>query len=477
MDQTYNLPRKKAYLWLGVFALVGLALVLLYPDGFQQDSGYHFLFARWGWRHPYMFVGVWSRPLFTFIYGFPALLGFEAARLFSLAIGLATAWQTWKLARDLKLDRSWLVVLLIFLQPSFFILYPDLLTEPMYALVFVIALRLHLRGRVKTGMLVASLMVLTRPEGFFHGILWGVWVLFDKRVSITFWRRIPPTLWLASGGILWWAAAFIVTKDPLFIKHNWPSQWQAGVYGSEPFYAYFLRLPEMVGLVLVIPFLYGLGLLLKRRELGTITSSFLLLFLLHATFRTLGILGDAGYPRYMVCVSPAMAIITLVGWNEIAAKFAHLSARIKLATASVILGISAAACVLYMDGLIWIRDAWAIQEAHQWFQQNPRPVKKLVWSHAYMCIRFDADPTENVIFTPNREDNLKQLRELPSGTLVFWDGQVGPSWNNINDKDFESIGYKRLFSRTYELRGWIWDDVPFKYAGIRPQEMHLLYRE
>jgi hypothetical protein len=91
--------------------------------------------------------------------------------------------------------------------------------------------------------------------------------------------------------------------------------------------------------------------------------------------------------------------------------------------------------------------------------------------------KFDADPTENVIFTPNREDNLKQLQALPSGTLIFWDGQVGPSWHNLNDNDFEGLGYKRLFSRKYELRGWIWDDVPFKYAGIRPQEMHLLYRE
>lgn len=101
-----------------------------------------------------------------------------------------------------------------------------------------------------------------------------------------------------------------------------------------------------------------------------------------------------------------------------------------------------------------------------------------------MCIRFDADVTENVIFTPNREDNLKQLRELPSGTLVFWDGQVGPSWHNLNDKDFESIGYKRLFSRTYELRGWIWPSMPKwpsvlvkSYADPRPQEMHLFYRE
>jgi hypothetical protein len=366
---------------------------------------------------------------------------------------------------------------LIFLQPSFFILYPDLLTEPLYGLIFVVALRLHLRGRVKTGMLVASLMILARPEGFFHGLLWGLWILFDKRVAPSFWRRVPPTLWLAAGGIVWWAAAYLITKDPLFIKHNWPSQWHAGIYGSEPFYAYFLRLPEMVGALLLVPFVYGLVILLKRREMGTVTSSFLLLFLLHAMFRTLGILGDAGYPRYMVCVSPAMASITLVGWNEIAQRFTHLAARIRVATASVILGISAALCVLYMDGLIWIRDAWAIKDAYQWFQQNEHPVKRLIWSHAYMCIVFDTDPNDNLVFSPNREENLNQLRALPSGTLVFWDGQVGPDWHKITDKELESIGYQRLFSRRYELRGWIWDDIPFRYGGMRPQEMHLFYRE
>lgn len=477
MDRPYNYARKKAYFWLGIFALAGIALTFLYPDGFQQDSGYHFLFARWGWTHPYMFVGVWARPLFTFLYGFPALIGYQSARLFSVAIGLATAWQTWKLARDLRLENSWLVILLLFLQPSFFILYPDLLTEPLYGLLFVVALRLHLRGRVKTGMIIASLMLLARPEGFFHGILWGIWILFDKRVSPFFWRRIPSTLLLAIGGVIWWLAAYIITKDPLFILHNWPSQWHEGYDGGAGFWVYFARLPEITGLLLLVPFIYGLAVVLKRGEMGTVTSSFLLIYLLHVFFRALGIFGDAGYPRYLVCVSPAIAIITLYGWNLFSQKYAYFPARFRLATAIAVLVISTALSVLYMDALIWTRDAWAIKDAYQQFQQNPQPVKNLIWSHTYMCVLFDTDPIARPELSSDREKNLKILREMPSGTLIFWDSQVGPAWYGMTDRDIEGIGYKRLFSRSYALTGWIFRDIKFRYAGIRSQEMHLLYRE
>ncbi len=478
MDQTYNQQRKQAYLWLGIFAVVGVALLFLYPDGFQQDSGFHYLFARWGWKHPDMFVGVWNRPLYTFLYAFPALIGYQAARLFTVLLSLATAWQTWKLARDLKIERSWLSVLLIFLQPSFFILSPDLLTETIYAFVFIIAVRLHQKGRVKTGMLVASTMILARPEGFFHGILWGIWILFDKRVSPVFWRRLVPALSLAAGGVVWWAAAFIITKDPLYIKNNWPSQWNEGIYGHEPFYAYFLRLPEMVGPLLMIPFLVGLVILLKQRELGTLTSSFLLLFLLHATFRTLGILGDAGYPRYMVCVAPAMAIIGLVGWNALADRFAHFSRKIRLATATAVLAISALGCALYMDGLVWIRDAWAIKEAYAWYQQNDnRPVKKLIWSHTLMSVLFDTDPMDRPVLNPNHAESMKILQDLPGGTLVFWDSEIGPSWYGLNDKDIESLGYKRLYSRSHNLQGWLLRDLKLRYGGERKLDIHLFYKE
>ena len=130
----------RLYRWLALFFLIGLSLVFLYPDGDQQDAGYHFLFARWAWSEPAYFISVWSRPLFTLLYSLPAQVGYPATKIFTLLISLATAWQTFCIARDLGIARAELAVPLLLLQPAFFLLFPSTLTEPLFALLFVVAL-------------------------------------------------------------------------------------------------------------------------------------------------------------------------------------------------------------------------------------------------------------------------------------------------------------------------------------------------
>ena len=152
-------------------------MLFLFDDSCQLDGGQHHLFARWAWTHHELFVGVWSRPLFTFVYAFPAAIGFRAARALTVLICLAIAWQTWRLAEDFKLERAPFSIALLFLQPSFFLFCADTMTEPIFALTFVVALRLHHKGKIVAGMIVASLMILARPEGFFLGVLWAIWVL------------------------------------------------------------------------------------------------------------------------------------------------------------------------------------------------------------------------------------------------------------------------------------------------------------
>src|SRR6185436_17069944 len=259
--------RSQAWLWLGVFSLAGIALALLYPDSYQQDGGHHYLFARNGWKHPSMFVGVWSRPLFTFVYAFPALLGYPAAKLFTVLLCIVTAWQTFRIAEKLGLERPALTIPLLFLQPSYFLLSADTMTEPIFALVFAIALRLHLKGRIAAGMVVASMMILARPEGVFLGALWGIWVLLDKRGPPNRLYRLPGTLLLATGAFAWWLAALLITGDPLFIKNNWPTDWipTGARYGTGSIAIYLVRLPEIAGPLLCLVFLFGLVLLLARR--------------------------------------------------------------------------------------------------------------------------------------------------------------------------------------------------------------------
>jgi hypothetical protein len=469
----------RALLWCILFAVLCGSLTYFFLDSHQQDGGYHFLFARWAWKYPQLFVGVWSRPLFTFLYAFPALYGFLPARLLTVLITLVTAWQTFRLASDLKLERAELTIPFLILQPSFFLISADTMTEPLFALVFVIALRLHTRGYVKLGMLVASMMILARPEGFFLGAMWGVWVLLDTRAARPLWRRIPETLLLATGAFVWWLAGYIITHDPRHIQHSWPPDWKAtgSVYGDGPIWTYVASLPQIVGPLLLVPFIIGLVLLLKRRKLGTVTSSFLTLLILHSIFRAFGMFGSAGYPRYFVCVAPSIAIITLTGWNAIAYKLSRFSHAGPAALASVVITLSAYLCFCYVDAASWSRDAVAVADTYLWFRQHERPVQKLVWSQAYMCIAFDCDPMQKPELSSDRERTLELLREAPRGTLIFWDGSTGPSWYGVKADDIEAAGYTRLRSKSYRLDGWILKRSWLGYGGPREQEMHLLYKE
>src|ERR1041385_8028667 len=128
MMSRFPTPRLQACLWLIACAALAVVRVLLFPGSSQQHGGHHYLFARWAWTHPEMFVGVWSRPLFTLLYSFPSQLGYPAAKLFSALISIATAWQTWRLAEEMKLNHAPLAIPLLFLQPSFFLICTDTMT-------------------------------------------------------------------------------------------------------------------------------------------------------------------------------------------------------------------------------------------------------------------------------------------------------------------------------------------------------------
>src|ERR1700750_1274386 len=92
---------------LVTMAVVGALLIFLFPGSPEQDVDYHFLMARTAWGYHSYFVGVWGRPLFTALFAPVALLGFIPARFFALAISVAAAWQTYRLACDLRMSGAW----------------------------------------------------------------------------------------------------------------------------------------------------------------------------------------------------------------------------------------------------------------------------------------------------------------------------------------------------------------------------------
>ncbi|MBO0859223.1 MAG: hypothetical protein J2P21_12235 [Chloracidobacterium sp.] len=479
--------RLRALFWLAFFAAAGAAMVLLYHDADQQDSGYHFLFARWAHRHPQYFISVWARPLFTLLY-FPfAQFGYAAAKFFTVIVSLATAWQSFRLARQIKFDRAEMAIPLLFLQPSFFLLSSTVMTETLFALLFVIALRLHLSGRIKAGMIVASLLILTRPEGVFIGVLWGVWVSTKR------WRdketkppgllvSFSPVLLLATGAFAWWLTAYLIMRDPLWIVHDWPPDWRPDgkSNGTGPIWWYVALAPLIAGPLLIPSFIAGMWRLLKSREFLSGVSAVLVLFVAHSLMFWRGWFGSAGYARYFVCVAPAVALITLAGWNHLAIETRNLASLHSGAWRKTLAGVTLAGSflisALYVDSSKFTRDAQAVDVMFKWFRANERPIERLVCSQAYMWAVFDRDQWERPPFTANREHNMSLIRQTPPRTLVFWDDETGPKWYGLRAGDFEAAGYVLLKSEAFELEG-LFFRLPRSVGGPRVQHMSLLYKE
>ncbi|CAN5508730.1 hypothetical protein BH09VER1_BH09VER1_54130 [soil metagenome] len=464
---------------LFAMGLLGVALLFLFPGSAEQDAPYHFVEAQRAWAEPIHFVKVWARPFYTTLFSGPALLGLAGARFLALAIGLVIAWQTWKLAHDLALPRAWLATPLLLAQPNFLQLYPDLLTEPSFALLFVLALRLHLHGWIKCGMLVASLLPLARPEGFFLGVLWGLWILgeaWQDRSLAGAIRAIPSTLLLASGSVFWWLAALVITGDPLFILHDWPQQWHQGTYGFGSIFSYAARAWEFAGPLLIVPLLVGLALKFREARWFPIVSPVVLLFLLHSIFRVFSLFGEAGYPRYMVSVSPALAVLTLAGWNALAVPITHFTGRAASWIGASALAASLVLSVLYSDSLIWSRDIVAIREMHHWLKAHPQPINRFIWSNAYMAAVAEPGFPYGDALSSERAKNLQTLRDAPSGTLVFWDDKLGPDWFGLSAQDIESCGYQLLRTKNYLLPGAFTHGSIAGWALTRNIEVSLLYK-
>lgn len=475
-------------LWLAFFGAVAIALVFAYPDSSSADGATHFLEAQWAWRsgHHSLLVDVWGRPLFTLIYSLPAALGYRAAKLFTVVISLAAAWQCWRVAKLLRFERPALVIPLLFLQPTFLGVAPETMTEPLFGLVLIVALRLHFEGRVRVGAVLASLLPLARPEGPFLVVLWGVWILLDSRLSGAWWRRIPTTILLATGVVVWWLAALAITRDPLWIRHNAPWTLTSAVASHGSFWLYWNMRWEILGPLLWRVFSVGMAALLIRRRTLQLPSLVLVIFLLHSTMWAKGLMNTEGFPRYITCTAPAIALITLAGWNVLADALAWIMKQIGAAhvrqpvialLSALVLLSSGWYALTYVDGQEGSRAAWAIDDSYRWFLTHPRPVRELAWSRPYVPILFGWDPWKTLHWTSDRKHNLSLIQGASSGTLLFWDDATGPDWYHVAAEDFVGAGFVRLRSKSYELFPLLPVDSWNHSAQPRHEAMHLFYKE
>jgi len=469
-------------------ALLAILLlwIILFPQTGDGDAVMHFLNAHDSLWQPAKLMGSWARwgakiPLLV-----PAQFGVASARCMAAVISILCAWQTIRLAEDLKIPHAPLAALFLIFQPFVFSLAADTMTELPFALGVIIAIRLWMKGRTAASCWVIGYLPTVRPEGFFLCAMWAA-MLIARGTP----RLIPILTW---GTLLWFIGCWILWRDPTYFFASgwaWPAD-SLRVYGNGSFFAHINRWPIYCGPILLVFFLAGvwkfsatrpraqqilwaaLAILIlqwlvplwfrenllpwpamllaalmawhvRREKFAAGIWFFLLLFTLHSVLWWRGWFASCGLMRILSCAAPVTAIICLKGWNVL---MTGVSGVLRVAT---LFAIAMTAIVYYTIEPLHHR-IFPLEKACAFIAQHDllRSAPMIVFGDPMAQAALDMPPNPpNLLHNDcNRALEMTHLLHMPIGSVGLWDNQHAQEWFGVSISDLKDLGYSVLFTTT-----------------------------
>ncbi|MBL8897308.1 MAG: hypothetical protein JNM84_06760 [Planctomycetes bacterium] len=300
-------PRLALALTLAGAALAALVAALS-ESVHQDDDLKHLQMAAWSFTDPRYLLDSWGRPGFTVLYAVPAALGWLPARLFSVLLSALVAWQSYAIARELRVRWAWLVPALVWLQPLFFTLSTTTLTETALAFYLTAAFRLLQKERFTASAALISLAMLTRHEAV---LLTGLWGLAFLRL------RPPVSAWLALG----WAPLAHNLLAYAFLGHA-PVQAffepkPTTIYGSGEWLTMWLHAQLAFSGALLLAASAGAWALARRRGALLWFAIGALWLVAHSVIFRFGLFASAGYPRFLVPIAGVVGVAAAVGLERV----------------------------------------------------------------------------------------------------------------------------------------------------------------
>lgn len=325
---TWRLDTTKLLL-LTLIVAAGYCLYSLLSKGlYQHDEVAHFLNMRTFWHDQSVILGNWAKTGYKLLFVPIALLGSTAVMFANCLVAAFCCYFAYRLAETLNSDMPLLAFLFLAFQPFWvqmsFRSYP----EPLAALLILGAALLHYRDKPVFAALLLSYSATIRQELYAIAVLYGIYLLFKRRLS--------PVLALAVFPLLYHVWGWIVVDDPLYLfnqlfRHSRRFQ---EAYPRHGFDHYFLMALTIFGALALTFFLVylGQGIFYKRRLHGFILIPISVYFLEHSLFNMRSItIGPAtgGVLRYVIIISPMIAVLAAIGAERLL-KFYTVSSRLKL---------------------------------------------------------------------------------------------------------------------------------------------------
>jgi hypothetical protein len=461
--------------------LCGAAVVGLSSTAFiEADDVAHYEYSRWAPKHPEAILEVWGRPLVTLFYLVPAQFGPQAARMWSLLLGVAAALTAAALARRAGAKRPALAGVAALAMPYAFLQTYAIMTELLFSTLLAVAVLLWRDRRFVAAVAVVSFLPLARPEGFFLGVLFGFLCLLDGALTADFGRRLSfrraaLALGLATGTAVWWLAGLPLYGRVSWLLERWPKNWSAeSPYGEgRPHPLLFTAFLALVVTPPLVPaFVVGATKAwraARRLELGVV----LFVVALHSVLWTFRMFGSAGYPRYLVTLTPLLGAVTGLGLERAVERLAARTrggVAVDAATVGrrgrryeyLCAGAALAAALAWPFARPWHGDldVKTLHAAAAWFVRTyPDPASRpfVVVDHPAFRPAADVDADgASCRFEP------LPLAFAPVGAVAVWETKFAARYSKATRADLARLGFEEV------PRAEVAGPPPYPWDGPRP---------
>ena len=447
---SFKIHSKTDYLVTGILVAISIFMIVmgLLNSGIMggADSYMHHLMAKWAFTYPHLFLDHWGKPIFTILSSAFAQFGLFGSVMFNILTTIFTGYISYKIADELGIKNPWIAIVFTIFTPILFLVSFSSLTEPLFALFVTLSIYYFAKEKYSWSAVVISFIPFVRSEGVIF-----IPLLFFALIMVRKSKVIPLLL---TGAITFSVIGFWVYNDLFWIITRLPYSAQSSSYGHGTISHFINKAPLLFGWPILI--LFGVGMLfsitqsIQKQERKFTAIRFLLLtisigyFSAHSIVWAFGMGSSAGLERVMAGISPAIALMALIGYDSTINKIKF--SRISATVITIVIGV-----ILILEGvskhrlpITLKREEVEISEMANYIKENNLDTNFIFYSNPTSAYFLNLDH-----FSQNKSSNYIPLKgneqEVKSGSLIIWDAHFSPNGNQVPKADLENNShYKKL---------------------------------
>ncbi|MEE9439983.1 MAG: hypothetical protein V3V14_13330 [Saprospiraceae bacterium] len=303
---------------IGVFVIAMLSHIVFsfFSDGFyQHDEIGHLNSMRSFWYDPNVILGNWPKTGYKLIYIVPSLLGNFAVVLLNCFFAALGGYLAYLLAKKLGSNIAILAGVILATQPFYFEIAFRNYSEIISSVILIGAILMHYKGRWNIATFLLAYLCTIRQEMFPLLAIYGLYLMYNKRWMAVLFGSIPVLALNLWGGL--------VHKDPLYILSTilGTSKTYSKAYARQGFWHYFSTAEVVFGVIVLLGLVTYFMTRLKNKNIHWfLVIPTVYFFTIQVLFNIISWdIGPAtgGNLRYMVTISPLVAVMSVLGFESL----------------------------------------------------------------------------------------------------------------------------------------------------------------